>query len=93
VSLALPPAVQECKVKINKTIILPVVLFECETWSLKPREEHRQRVFENRTVFGTKRDEVTGDWRKFHNEELHVLYSPPNIISQIKSRECCRRGT
>jgi hypothetical protein len=53
------------------------------------REEHRLRVFENRVlriIFGPKRDEVTGEWRKLHNEELHKLYSSPDIIRQIKSR-------
>jgi hypothetical protein len=72
---------------IYKTIILPVVLYGCETWSLTLREEHRLRVFENRAlrrIFGPKRDEVTGDWRKLHNEELHNLYSSPNRM--IKSR-------
>jgi hypothetical protein len=57
--------------------------------SLKLREEHRLRVFENRVlsrIFGPKRDEVTGEWRKLHNEEFHILYSSPNIIKQIKSR-------
>jgi hypothetical protein len=71
------------KVKIYKTIILPFVLYGCETWSLTLREEHRLRVFENRVVrriFLPKRDEVTGEWRKLHNEELHNLYS-----SQISS--------
>jgi hypothetical protein len=68
---------------------LPVVLYGCETWSLTLREEHRLRVFENRVVrriFGPKRDEVTGEWRKLHNEELHELYSSPSIIGIIKSR-------
>jgi hypothetical protein len=77
------------KVQICKTIILPVVLYGCETWSLILREEHRLRVFENRVVrriFGFKRHEVTGEWRKLHGEELHILYSSPNIIRQIKSR-------
>jgi hypothetical protein len=77
------------KVKIYKTIILPVVLYGCETRSLTVREEHRLRVFENRVlmrIFGPKRDEVTGEWRKLHSEELHILYSTPNIIRQIKSR-------
>jgi hypothetical protein len=77
------------KVKIYKTIILPVVLYGCETWSLTLREEHILRVFENRVlrrIFGPKRDEVTGEWRKLHNEELHILFSSPNIIRQIKSR-------
>jgi hypothetical protein len=77
------------KVKIYKTVILPVVLYGCETWSLTLREEHRLRVFENRVlrgIFGPKRDEVTGEWRKLHNEELHNLYSSPNIIRQVNSR-------
>jgi hypothetical protein len=77
------------KVKMYKTLILPVVLYGCETWSLILREEHRLRVFENRflrRIFGPKRDEVTGEWRKLHSEELHILYSSPNIIRQIKSR-------
>jgi hypothetical protein len=71
------------------TIILPVVLYGCETWSLTLREEHRLRVFENRVlrrIFGPKRDEVTGEWRKLHNKELHDLYSSPSIIRIIKSR-------
>jgi hypothetical protein len=73
-----------------KTIILRVVLYGCETWSLTLREEHRQRVFENRVlmrrIFGPKRDEVTGEWRKLHNEELHDLYSSPSVIRMINSR-------
>jgi hypothetical protein len=76
-------------VKIYKTIILPVVLYGYETWSLTLREENRLRVFENRIlrrIFGPKRDEVTGKWRKLHTKELHILYSAPNIIRQIKSR-------
>jgi hypothetical protein len=76
------------KVKIYKTIILPVVLYSCETWSLTLREEQRLRVFENRVlrrIFGPTRDEVTGEWRKLHNRELHNLYSSPDIIRQIKS--------
>jgi hypothetical protein len=76
-------------VKIYKTIILPVVLYGCETWSLTLREEHRLRVFENmvlRRIFGPKRDEMMGEWRKLHNEELHNLYSSPDIIRQVKSR-------
>jgi hypothetical protein len=77
------------KVKIYKTIILPVVLYWCEIWSVTLREENRLRVFENRVlsrIFGPKRDEVTGEWRKLCNWELHILYSTPNIIRQIKSR-------
>jgi hypothetical protein len=64
-------------------------LYGCETWSLTLREEHRLRVFENRvlrTIFGPQRTEVTGEWRKLHDEELRILYSSPNIIRQIKSR-------
>jgi hypothetical protein len=77
------------KIRICKTIILPVVLYGCETWSLTLRKEHRLRVFENRVlrkIFGSKRDEVTGEWRKLHNEELRDLYSSPRIIRIIKSR-------
>jgi hypothetical protein len=77
------------KVKIYRTIILPVVLYGCETRSLTLREEHRLRVFENRVlkgIFGPKRDEVTGEWGKLHSGELHDLNSSPDIIRQIKSR-------
>jgi hypothetical protein len=77
------------KIKIYRTIILPVVLFGCETWSLTLREEHKLRVFENRVlrrIFGPKRDEVTGEWRRLHNEALTDMYSSPNIIRVIKSR-------
>ena len=64
------------KITIYRTIILPLVLYGCETWSLTLREEHRLKVFDNRVlrkVFGPKRDEVTGEWRKLHNEELNDL--------------------
>jgi len=77
------------KIKIYRTIILPVVLYGCETWSLTLRKERRQRVFENRVlrrVYGPKREEVTGEWRKLHNEELNYLYSLPNIVQVVKSR-------
>jgi hypothetical protein len=76
------------KIQIYKTIILPVVLYGCETLSLTLREEHRLRLFENRVlrIFGPKRDEVTGGWRKLHNEELHGLYSLPSIVRVIKAR-------
>jgi hypothetical protein len=65
------------KVKIYETIILPVVLYGCETWSLTLREEHRLRVFENRVlrgIFGPKRNEVTGEWRTLHSGKLHNLH-------------------
>jgi Leucine-rich repeat (LRR) protein len=74
---------------IKKNITLPVLLCGCVTWSLTSRKEHKLRVFENRVlrrIFGPKRKEVTGEWRKLHNEELHILYSSQNIIRQIKSR-------
>jgi hypothetical protein len=73
---------------IKKPIILPIVLDGCETWSLTLREEHRLRVFENRLlrrIFGPKREEE-GSWRKLHNDELHSLYSSPNIVRVIKAR-------
>jgi hypothetical protein len=76
-------------IKEYGTIILPVVLFGCETWYLILREEPRPRVFENRVlrkVFGPKRDEATGEMRRLHTEELNDLYSLPNIIRVIKSR-------
>jgi len=68
---------------------LPVVLYGCETWSLTLREERRLKVCENkmlRRICGSKRDEVTEDWRKLHSEELNDLYSSPNIARVIKSR-------
>jgi hypothetical protein len=74
---------------IYKTIILPVILYGCETWPLTLNEEHRLRVFENkvlRSIFGPKRNEVTGEWRKLHNEELRDFNSSPSIIRIIKSR-------
>jgi hypothetical protein len=77
------------KIRIYKTIILPVVLFGYETWSLTLRDEHKLRMFENRVlrrIFGPKRDEVMDEWRKLHNKGLHDLYSSPSIISIIKSR-------
>jgi hypothetical protein len=77
---------KKLKIRIHKTIILPVVLYRCETWSLTLREEHRLKVFENRVlrrIFGPKRDELTGEWRKLHNKELHDLYTSPSIIRII----------
>ena len=75
------------KIKIYRTVILPVVLYGCETWSLTLREERKLRVFENivlRRIFGLRRDEVTGGWRRLHNEELNDLYCSPNIVRVIK---------
>jgi hypothetical protein len=77
------------KIRIYKIIILPLVLYGCETWSLILREEHRLRVFESRVlkvILVPKRDEVTGGCRKLHNEEVCDLYSSPSIIRIIKSR-------
>jgi hypothetical protein len=77
------------KSRIFETIILPMVLYGYVTWSLTLREEHRLREFENRVlreIFGPKRDEVAGGWRKLHNEKLRDLYSSPNIIKIILSR-------
>ena len=77
------------KIKIYRTIILPVILYGCEAWSLTAREERKLRVFENmvlRRIFGPRRDEVTGEWWRLHNEELNGLYSSPNIVRVIKSR-------
>jgi hypothetical protein len=75
--------------KIHRTIILLVVLFGCETWSLTLREECRLRVFEHmvlRRIFGPERYEGTGEWRKEHNEELNDLNCSPNIVCVIESR-------
>jgi len=79
---------RKLKIKIYRTMILPVVLYGCETWSLTLREEHRLRVFENRVlrVFGPKRDKVTVEWRKLHNEEFSDMYSLPNVVRVGKSR-------
>ena len=87
--LSSPLLSKKLKVKTYKTIIQPVVLYGCETWSLTLREEHRLRVLENkvfRKIFGAKKDEITGEWRKLHIAELHALYSSPNIIRSLKSR-------
>jgi len=82
-------AIQKFKDKIYRTIILPIVLYGCETWSLTLREERKLRVFESmvlRRIFRPRRDEVTGEWMRLHNEELNDLYSSPNIVRVIKSR-------
>ena len=83
------------KIKMQRTIILPVVLYGCENWSLTLRGERTLRMFENRVlrrIFGPWKDEETGEWRKPHNEELHDLYSSPNIIRVIKSRRMRWKG-
>ena len=76
------------KTKIYRTIILPVVVYGCETLLLTLREEYRLRMFENRVlrIFGPKRDVVTGEWRKVHHEDLNELYSSPNIVWVVKLR-------
>jgi len=76
------------KIKIYRTIIFPVVLYGCETWSLTLREERKLRVFENMVlrIFGPMRDEVKEECRRLHNEELNDLYSTPNIVRVIKSK-------
>ena len=81
--------IENFKIPASRTIILPVVLYGCKTWSLTLREERKLRVFESmvlRRIFGPRRDEVTGEWRRLHNEELNDLYSSPNIVWVIKSR-------
>ena len=79
---------KDIKINVYRTIILHVILYECDTWSLTLREEIRLRVFENmvlRSLFGPKRDEVTGDWKKLHDLELSDLYTSPNLVRVIKS--------
>jgi hypothetical protein len=77
------------KIRVYRAIILPVVLYGCEIWTVTLREEQRLRVFENRMlrrIFGPRRDEAIGEWRRLHNAELNDLYSSPIIIRVIKSR-------
>jgi hypothetical protein len=87
-SFVFPSGIKKLKIKIHKIVILSVVLYGCETWSVTLREEHGLRVSENRVlrkIFGPKRKE-DGSWRKLHNDELHSLCSSPNIVRVIKSR-------
>jgi hypothetical protein len=82
-------ATKSVKIKIYRSIILPVVLYGCGTWSLTLREECKLGFFENwllKRIFVTRRDDVTGEWRRLHNKELYTLYSSPNVIRVIKSR-------
>jgi len=77
------------KIKIYRIIILTVVLYGCETWSLILREQRKLRVFENmvlKRIFGPRRDEVTGEWRRLPSEKLNDLYPLPNVVWVIKSR-------
>ena len=86
---------RKLKINIYRTIILLVVLYGCEAWSLTLREERKLRVFENRVlrrIFEPRRDEVTGEWRRLHNEELNDLYSSLNIVRVIKSRRMNGQG-
>ena len=88
-SFVFQAAIQKFKMKIYRSITLTVILYGCETWSLKLREERKLRVFENvalRRIFGPRRDEVTGEWRRLHKGELNDLYSSSNIVRVIKSR-------
>jgi hypothetical protein len=80
---------RKLKLKLYRTVILPVILYGCESWSTTLADEHKLRVFENkvlRKIYGPKRDEITGEWRRLHNEELHELYDSPDIIRIMKSR-------
>ena len=82
-------AIQKLKIKIYRTIILPAVLYGCETWLLTLREEHRLKVLENRAlrrIFVPKKDEVIKEWRKLQNEEFNALYASPNIVRVINLR-------
>jgi hypothetical protein len=86
---------ENIKIRIYRTIILPEVLYGCETLSLTLRKNHRLRVFENRVlrrIFGSKRDEVTAGWKKLHNEGFHNLYSSSSISRMIESRIIIQAG-
>jgi hypothetical protein len=92
----LPISSPKTKIKIYKTMILPVVLYGCQTWSLTLRGEQRLRMFENRVlrrIFGLKREEVVGGWRRLHNGDLHNLLVSPNLIQVIKSMRIRLAGT
>jgi hypothetical protein len=83
------------EIKIYRTINSPVILYGCETMPFALKDEHRLRVFENRVlrgIFGPKRDDVTGKWRKLHNENIHDLYFSRNIVRVIKSRKMIPLG-
>jgi hypothetical protein len=83
------------KIRIYKTIILPLVLYGCETWSLTLREEYRLRVFENRVlrkIFGPKGDDLTGNWRKLHNEELRDSYNWNNQVEEDEMSDSCSKN-
>lgn len=80
---------RKLKLKIYRTVILPVILYGCESWSTTLADEHKLRVFENkvlRKIYGPKRDEMTGEWRRLHNEELHGLYDSPDVVKIMKSK-------
>jgi hypothetical protein len=77
------------EIMMNRTVVLPVVLYGCKNWSLTLRKVCKLSVFENRVltrIFGPEREEVVGEWRRLHNEELYALYFLPNIIRMIASR-------
>jgi hypothetical protein len=87
-SFVFPSHIKKPKGENMQNSNFPVILYGCETWSLSLREKHRLRDFENRVlrkIFGPKREEEES-WRKLHNDELHSLYSSPNIVRVIKSR-------
>jgi hypothetical protein len=80
---------KNAKIKLYTTIIVPVAVYGCEIWSLILREEHKLTIFEIivlRRIFGPKWDGVTGGWRKLPNEQVHDLYSSPNVIRIVNSR-------
>jgi hypothetical protein len=90
------PSKKDLKIKMYKTVTLPVLLYECETWSVTLRGEHRLREFENRVlrrIFGPKREGVAGELRRLHNEELHNLYASPDIIRVMKAGRMRWAGT